>query len=42
VSDAPEDPGAAPPERVPEHIAVYQRIRRVFGDPSRGPRDTYG
>jgi len=22
------------PERVPEHIAVYQRIRSVFGDPS--------
>jgi predicted nucleic acid-binding Zn ribbon protein len=21
-------------DRVPEHIAVYQRIRRVFGDPS--------
>jgi predicted nucleic acid-binding Zn ribbon protein len=34
VSDERDDPGAAPAERVPEHIAVYQRIRRVFGDPS--------
>jgi hypothetical protein len=25
---------ADPPERLPEHIAVYQRIRRVFGDAS--------
>jgi predicted nucleic acid-binding Zn ribbon protein len=27
------------PERVPEHIGVYQRIRAVFGDPSLRSRD---
>ncbi len=30
----PDAPGAAGPDRAPEHIAVYQRIRSVFGDPS--------
>jgi predicted nucleic acid-binding Zn ribbon protein len=37
VSDEPgpaEDADAGHVERVPEHIAVYQRIRRVFGDPA--------
>jgi predicted nucleic acid-binding Zn ribbon protein len=37
VSDEPEpsdDADAGQAERVPEHIAVYQRIRTVFGDPS--------
>lgn len=31
-----EQPSRTPPERErePEHIAVYRRIRRVFGDPS--------
>ena len=28
-----DEPGPVP-EKVPEHIAVYQRIRSVFGDPS--------
>jgi predicted nucleic acid-binding Zn ribbon protein len=32
VSDESSEPPT--PERVPEHIAVYQRIRSVFGDPS--------
>ena len=36
--DAPDSDGTAspgqPPERVPEHIAVYRRIRSVFGDPA--------
>jgi predicted nucleic acid-binding Zn ribbon protein len=37
VSDEPgpsDDADAGQAERVPEHIAVYQRIRTVFGDPS--------
>jgi predicted nucleic acid-binding Zn ribbon protein len=31
-----DDPGVEPDpvEKVPEHIAVYRRIRSVFGDPS--------
>ena len=33
-TDRRADDAEPAPEKVPEHIAVYQRIRSVFGDPS--------
>lgn len=36
---APNAPDAADPREVPEHLALYRRLRRLFGDPELRSRD---